>query len=91
MAILKFWSTPKLLLGPSWLYGSWIYTHQCNQCLSQQTLESRSGEVSVLDTTLHLFTGYEGNSTFIVPKVPTIVQGNAEYSSRYKVDNKSAI
>ena len=42
-------------------------------------------------TTLHLFTGYEGNSTFIVPKVPTIVRGNAEYSSWYRGDNKSAI
>ena len=29
---------------------------------------------------IQLFTGYEGNSTFIVPKVPTIVRGNAEYN-----------
>ena len=38
----------------------------------------------VLNTIIHLLTGYEGNSTFIVPKVPTIVRGNRE-------DNKSAI
>jgi hypothetical protein len=29
-------------------------------------------------------TGYEGNSTFIVPMVPTIVRGNAEYNSWYR-------
>jgi hypothetical protein len=28
---------------------------------------------------IHLLTGYEGNSTFIVPKVSTIFQGNPEY------------
>ena len=36
-------------------------------------------------------TGYEGNSTFIVPKVPTIVRGIAEDNSWYRGDNKSAI
>jgi hypothetical protein len=36
-------------------------------------------------------TGYEGNSTFIVPKVPTIFWGNAEENSWYRGDNKSAI
>ena len=51
MAILNFWSTPKLLLGPSWSYGSWIYNHICNQCLSPQTFESRG----VLDTTLYTY------------------------------------
>jgi hypothetical protein len=40
---------------------------------------------------IHLLTGYEGNSTFIVPKVPTIFQGNAEENSWYRGDNKSAI
>jgi hypothetical protein len=40
---------------------------------------------------IHLFTGYEGNDTFIVPKVPTIVRGNAEYNSCYRGDNKSTI
>jgi hypothetical protein len=40
---------------------------------------------------MHLLTGYEGNSTFIVPKVPTIVWGNAEDNSWYRGDNKSAI
>jgi hypothetical protein len=40
---------------------------------------------------IHLLTGYEDNSTFIVPKVPTIVRGNAEDNSWYRVDNKSAI
>jgi hypothetical protein len=40
---------------------------------------------------IHLLIGYEGNSTFIVPKEPTIFQGNAEENSWYKGDNKSAI
>ena len=40
---------------------------------------------------IHLLTGYEGNSTFIVPKVPIIVRGNAEDNSWYRGDNKSAI
>jgi hypothetical protein len=40
MAILNFWSTPKLVLGLSWSwsYGSWIYNYLCNQCLSPLTL-----------------------------------------------------
>jgi hypothetical protein len=36
-------------------------------------------------------TWYEGNSTFIVPSVLTIVRGNAEDNSWYRGDNKSAI
>ena len=24
----------KILMGPSWSYGSWIYNYLCNQCLS---------------------------------------------------------
>jgi hypothetical protein len=36
---------------------------------------------------IHLLTGYEGNSTFIVPKVPTIFRGNAEENSWYRGDN----
>ena len=40
---------------------------------------------------IHLLTGYEGNSTFIVSKVPIIVRGNAEDNSWYRGDNKSAI
>ena len=40
---------------------------------------------------IHLLTGYEGNITFIVPKVPTIVRANAEDSSWYKGDNTSYI
>jgi hypothetical protein len=35
---------------------------------------------------IHLLTGYEGNSTFIVPKVLTIVRGNAEDNSWYRED-----
>jgi len=40
-------------MGPSWSYGSWIYNHLCNRCLSPLTLWvpiplSRG----VLDTTL---------------------------------------
>jgi hypothetical protein len=38
---------------------------------------------------IHLLTGYEGNSTFIVSKVPTIFRGNAEEKSWYRGDNKS--
>ena len=45
----------------------------------------------VLPNIIHLLTGYEGNSTFIVPKVPTIFRGNAEENSRYRGDNESAI
>jgi len=33
---------------------------------------------------IHLLTGYEGNSTFIVPKVPAIFRGNAEENSWYR-------
>jgi hypothetical protein len=40
---------------------------------------------------IHLLTGYEGNSTFIVPKVPTIVWDNAEDNSWYRGGNESAI
>jgi hypothetical protein len=40
---------------------------------------------------IHLLTGYEHNSTFHVPSVPTIVRGNAEDNSWYRGDNKSAI
>ena len=40
---------------------------------------------------IHLLTRYEGNITFIVPKVPTSVRGNAEDNSWYRGDNKSAI
>ena len=36
-------------------------------------------------------TGYEGYSTFIVPKVPTIFRDNAEENSWYRGDNTSAI
>jgi hypothetical protein len=36
---------------------------------------------------IHLLNGYEGNSTFIVPKVPTIFRGNAEENSWYRGDN----
>ena len=40
---------------------------------------------------IHLLTEYEGNITFIVSKVPTIVRGNAEHNSWYRGDNESAI
>ena len=40
---------------------------------------------------IHLLTGYEGNSPFIAPKVPTIFRGNAGENSFYRGDNKSAI
>ena len=36
---------------------------------------------------IHLLTGYEGNITFIVPKVTTIFRGNAEENSWYRGDN----
>jgi len=40
---------------------------------------------------IHLLTGYEGNGTFIVPKVPTIVWCKTKDNSWYRGDNKSAI
>jgi len=40
---------------------------------------------------IHLLTGYEGNSTFIVSKVPTIFRGNAEKNSWCRGDNTSDI
>ena len=55
MAILNFWSTPKLLLGSSWSwsYGSWIYNYLCNQCLSPLTLWVRIQlKRGVFETTL---------------------------------------
>jgi hypothetical protein len=36
---------------------------------------------------IHLLTGYEGNSTFIVPMVPTIFRGNASENRWYRGDN----
>ena len=41
-------------LGPSWswLYGSWIYNYQCNQCLSPLTWVLIPHRRVVLDTTL---------------------------------------
>ena len=43
------------------------------------------------DNNIHLLTAYEGNSPFLVPKVPTIVRDNAEDNSWYRGDNKNAI
>jgi len=37
---------------------------------------SKSNALQV--NSIHLLTGYEDNSTFIVPKVPTIFRGNVE-------------
>ena len=36
---------------------------------------------------IHLLTGYEGNNSFIVPKVPSIFRGNADDNSWYRGDN----
>jgi hypothetical protein len=36
---------------------------------------------------LRLLTGYDGYSTFIIPKVPTIFRGNAEDNSWYRGDS----
>jgi hypothetical protein len=41
-------------------------------------------QISIPGNIIHLLTGYEGNSTFIVPKVPTIFRGNAEGNSWYR-------
>jgi hypothetical protein len=38
-----------------------------------------SDHLSCASISIHLLTGYEGNTTFIVTKVPTIVRGNTEY------------
>ena len=40
---------------------------------------------------IHLLTGNEGDSTFIVPKVSTIVWGNPEDNNWHRGDNESAI
>jgi hypothetical protein len=42
------------------------------------------------DDSIHLLTGYEGNNTFIVRKVPTIIWGNAEENNWYRGENKGA-
>jgi hypothetical protein len=42
---------------------------------------------SLFANIIDLLTGYEGNSTFIVPKVPTIFRCNAEENSWYRGDN----
>jgi hypothetical protein len=54
MVILKFWSTTKLLLGPSWSYGSWIYNHIRNQSpiTTNVRIPLRRG---VLDTKLYTY------------------------------------
>ena len=39
---------------------------------------------------IHLLTRYEGNNTFIVPKVPSIFPCNADEYNWYRGDNKSA-
>ena len=88
MVILKFWFTTKLLLGRRdrmvvgyiTAYAISAYHHK-----RSNPAQARCTRYNII----HLFTGYEGNSTFIVPKVPTIVRGNAEYSSWYRGDNKS--
>ena len=43
------------------------------------------------DDSIHLLTGYEGNNTFNVPKVPTIIWGNVEENNWYRGENKGAI
>jgi hypothetical protein len=90
MAILKFWSTPKLLLGPSWLYGSWMYNHMCNQWYHYKCSNPSQTRCTRYNI-IRLLTGYEGYSTSIVPKVPTIFRGNAKDNSWYRGDNESAI
>ena len=47
--------------------------------------------VGKIDIILYTYWLGEGNSTFIVPKVPTIFRGNTEENSWYRGDNKSAI
>jgi hypothetical protein len=48
-------------------------------------METRFGATNL--NSIHLLTGYEGNSTLIVPKVPTIFRGNTEENSWYREDN----
>jgi hypothetical protein len=49
---LGFWCLV-LVVSWSWLYGSWIYDYQCNQCLLPLTLWDRIPlKRGVLDTTL---------------------------------------
>jgi hypothetical protein len=58
-----------------------------NNHLSPQRIEKKQRYMWLEINIIHLLTGYEGNSTFIVPKVPTIFRGNAEENSWYTGDN----
>ena len=79
MEKILHWLVPCLLVrNVAWNQYVLFYTVCCTKCC----LES----VCIILTfcwyrmlpgiSIHLLTGYESNSTFIVPKVPTIFQGN---------------
>ena len=57
-----------------------VYWHVGDRNNSTYTLKPEVNSI-------HILTGYEGNSTFIVPKVPTIFRGNVEENSWYRGDN----
>jgi hypothetical protein len=48
-------------------------------------------KVVVIGNILFLLTGYEGNSKFIDPEIPTIARGEAEGNSWYRDFNKLTI
>jgi hypothetical protein len=56
-------------------------------CNIQEKYTVKCISIPFLSISIHLLTGYEGNSTSIVPKVPTIFCGNAEDNSWYRGDN----
>ena len=59
------------------------YIEESNGQLNK--IKGKSGRTTTSDIfvtrfdSIHLLTGYEGNSTFIVPKVPTIFRGKKYY------------
>jgi hypothetical protein len=64
------------------MYIKWLLTtDQYNLQWKYKTIKNEKQKISQRQT------GYEGNSTFIVPNVPTIFRGNAEENSLYRGDN----
>jgi len=48
-------------------------------------------KINNIQNNIHLLTGYEGNSKFVVPRGQTIARGEAEGNSLFERDNKLAI
>ena len=79
--------TYKMLL----LYKLLVFTHARRCYYTPSAIVHTYKTLAVSDNfsiahILHLLTGYDGHSTFIIPKVPTIFRGNAEDNSWYRGD-----